>query len=465
VITNQALLVIPNKKFPLNRLAVSIAFLVMQVFSASQAFASPENTLYENEIITALEHNTIKSEAEQTRETHNHQLPISMKQPASPNTSELLNQVEWSPGNGMSFGSKNGNYLTNIRFRLQSRFSTPFDSDPRTIEGFDAQNSTSFNLRRARIKVGGHGYKPWIGYYFEYDWTSSSLLDWRISLGKYEWFKVRIGQWKINYNRERVDSSGKQQFVERSIVNREFTVDRQKGVMAYGRLFSGTLTDLSYYAGAFTGTGRGTQLNDDTDLMYMGRLQWNFLGRELKFSQSDVEFHEKPSGSLAFGYATVNNNCTRFSSEGCGNLDGFISSNDTEAGQFRINQMVEEFAFKWRGYSIQHEFHWKQIKDSVEGLQTNLRGSYTQAGFFPHSLINEIPKQLELAGRYAFVDPNTSVKHVGIDKREEVSAAINWFFSGHNNKVTLGISHLTIAELHAKNRNDERVQLQWDISF
>ena len=125
--------------------------------------------------------------------------------------------------------------------------------------------------------------------------------------------------------------------------------------------------------------------------------------------------------------------------------------------------MVEEFAFKWRGYSIQHEYHWKQIKDSVEGSQTNLMGSYTQAGFFPHYLIGVIPKQLELAGRYAFVDPNVSV--IGIDKREEVTAAVNWFFDGHRNKLTLGLSHLDVEVPGAKDRGENRVQLQWDISF
>ena len=445
---------------------IIIAMLLSLGLFNTAAYAGLEDILYEKGTITDVERNTVKAEQEQAAAAQAERerlLTASTEQPPEPTHGGAFSQIQWKSGKGITFGSKDGDYQTNIRFRLQSRFSTPFDADARRVEDFDAQDSTSFDIRRARLKVGGHGYKPWIRYYFEYDWPSSSLLDWRISLGKYEWFKVRIGQWKINYNRERVDSSGKQQFVERSIVNREFTIDRQKGVMAYGRLFPGTLADMNYYAGAFTGTGRGTQLNDDTDLMYMTRLQWNFLGRELKFSQSDVEFHEQPAGSLAFGYATVNSNCTRFSRSGCGNLDGFTEASDAEAGQFRIDQMVEEFAFKWRGYSIQHEYHWKQIKDSVDGIQTNLMGSYTQAGFFPHYLIDIIPKQLELAGRYAFVDPNTSVK--GIDKREEVSAAVNWFFSGHDNKLTLGLSRLDVEVPGARDRSENRVQLQWDISF
>ena len=71
---------------------------------------------------------------------------------------------------------------------------------------------------------------------------------------------------KSNYNRERVDSSGRQQFVERSIVNRIFTVDRQVGVMIKGRLNKGTVADMRYYAGIFNGEGRSIN-NSGKDMM------------------------------------------------------------------------------------------------------------------------------------------------------------------------------------------------------
>ena len=32
-------------------------------------------------------------------------------------------------------------------------------------------------------------------------------------------------------------------------------------------------------------------------MMYVGRLQWNVFGRELKWRQSDVSFHKKPTAS------------------------------------------------------------------------------------------------------------------------------------------------------------------------
>jgi Smg protein len=118
------------------------------------------------------------------------------------------------------------------------------------------------------MKIGGHGFQPWIKYYFELDLqpardvdadavsSSARVIDWRVDLTKWDWASVRLGQWKVDLNRERSDSSGRQQFVERSIVNRIFTVDRQVGVQLRGRLFDGTLADMRYYAGVFNGEGR-----------------------------------------------------------------------------------------------------------------------------------------------------------------------------------------------------------------
>jgi phosphate-selective porin len=299
------------------------------------------------------------------------------------------------------------------------------------------------------------------------------LIDWRISLEKFKFLSLQLGQWKVDYNRERRDSSGTQQFVERSIVNEIFTLDRQVGAMLYGHVAPGTPFDSRYYAGVFTGSGRG-EANDDANMMYFGRYQWNFLGRDLKWSQSDVEFHEQPTGSVAFGAYTTIGKCTRWSSSGCGTLPednsagvSYTSDSSAKAGQYRVQGMVEEFAFKWRGLSIQHEYHWKEVKDNsypegAPGYKTNMMGSYSQIGYFPHGLIPAVPKPLEVAFRYAFVDPNISAPN---DRRQEYTTAINWFFAGHKNKLTLDGSWLTLAQPAGQNQHEQRIRLQWDVSF
>ena len=87
---------------------------------------------------------------------------------------------------------------------------------------------------------------------------------------KWEWLSFKVGQWKVEYSRERRISSGEQQMVDRSIINRPFTVDRQQGVEVYGRLKGKGVADFNYWAAALTGTGRGNVNNDDNHLMYFG---------------------------------------------------------------------------------------------------------------------------------------------------------------------------------------------------
>jgi sugar phosphate isomerase/epimerase len=128
-------------------------------------------------------------------------------------------------------------------------------------------------------------------------------------------------------------------------------------------------------------------------------------------------------------------------------------------GQFEINQAVEEIAFKYQGFSLQQEFHVKDVHNKSTQARTTSLGAYAQAGYFPHALIDVIPAPLEVAFRYAFVDPNDTVRS---DVLREQTVAINWFFAGHRNKLTLDASHLT---QEGGLSPVDRVRLQYDVSF
>lgn len=383
---------------------------------------------------------------------------------------------------GLRLESRDGNWQTNFQLRFQFRLTHPTRSDPRQVSSFRSRKELTFQARRLRMKIGGHGYKPWLKYYFEVDFqptrdsressskSSARVIDWRIDITKHKKIALRVGQWKVDYNRERVDSSGRQQFVERSIVNRVFTIDRQVGVSVRGHLFEGTPADLRYFVGVFTGEGRGVA-NDDSKLMYTARVQWNFLGRDLKFRQTDVERTELPTASLAFGAAKHTGVCTRWSSSGCGNLDGFASADVAERGQFRIYQAVEEFAFKYQGFSVQQEFHWKRVMDRMEEVNSarhdsDLYGAYVQTGYFFSEIFDCVPEELELAFRYAWVrEPNEADRLVE-NTRQEFTGGANWFFNGHNNKLSLDYSYLTLDDdVLPRNVSDHRFRLQWDVSF
>lgn len=362
--------------------------------------------------------------------------------------------------NGFEFRTENDKFSLAIQNRIQARYANPFDSDPRSVGDLEREGS-SFMIRRARTKLKGHAYWPWLQYYLQYDWSQPILRDLSLTLDNYKWAKLWVGRGKVFYNDERVSSSGNQQFVNRSIVNDIFTVDRQQGVQLFGNLFPGSWHDISYYSGVFTGLGVGERNNDDNHMMYSSRLQWNALGGEMPFSQSDIEFHEKPALNFAFAAATNRSRCTAFEtdSRSCRGLPGFSPGQD---GQYRLNQMMEEVRFKWRGFSLQHEMHWKEVVDTLKSRgdptrKTNLMGGLVQAGYFPHYLFPIIPRNLEFAGRYAFVDPNVNFNN---DWQQEASGVMTYFFNGHLNKVNFQVSHLTVGD-----HSNQRYWLQWDFSF
>lgn len=106
--------------------------------------------------------------------------------------------------------------------------------------------------------------------------------------------------------------------LERSLINRPFTLDRQQGIAFYGRLQGGGRADFNYWISMLTGTGRGTSFNDDDHLLYTARVQWNFTGRVLEMTGSDTDYHEQGAGLLALAASTNRSPYTRFSQAGGG---------------------------------------------------------------------------------------------------------------------------------------------------
>jgi hypothetical protein len=369
---------------------------------------------------------------------------------------------------GLQIGEKGkGRFSAKVNVRSQMRFSSPFASAPRKASHFTRAEEQDFRFRRARFKMEGHAFAPWVQYKYEHDLVDTRVLDARMTIGKWDWLKFRFGQWKVDYSRERMDSSGKQQFADRSIVNRAFTLDRQKGATVLGRLMKGTPGDSRYYVGVFSGNGRGFRTrpgaeeldHGDGSPLVMARYQWNFLGRDVGHSQSDLKYHDKPAAALSFGAARNRSRYTRFSSSGGGQLDGFELG---RPGQYALRQFMEEATMKYRGLSLQHEFHKKRIEETVNSDVTYMRGGYVQAGYFFHHLFPRIPKQLEVGTRYAMVDPNRAR---GNDLQKETALVVNWFFYGHGNKLTFDTSRFSLGQLEGSDLKDTQVRLQWDVSF
>ena len=375
---------------------------------------------------------------------------------------EFRTSVVSRPNKGIDFASADGVNSIDLWFRAQFRYSTPFEANPRRPEDFQTTPGGELEINRARLKARGSVLSQKLGYYLEQELAGDPrLLDFRLDLTQSEVFRLRFGQYKVLYNRERVDSSGTQQFADRSIVTRAFTLDRQRGITAAGRVGAGTAYDAWYFLGLMQGHGRDPQASDDDGdgNMWLARYQWNFAGDPLPFYQSDFEFRSAPSGTLAFAATRFTGPYTRFSSEGGGQLDGF---DDGVGDRYDVEQWLQEFAWKYDGWSVQQEYHVKRIEDRVEGRSQRLEGYYAQLGKAWSWIVGDWQRPVEVALRLAKVDQDVDVPG---DTQRETTVAVNLYFAGHDNKLTFDVSRLSLSQNGAGDLDDVRWRLQWDVSF
>ena len=342
--------------------------------------------------------------------------------------------------------------------RVQFRYASPFADDPLDPEELGRERETLTQIRRARFRASGHVFSPKLTFNVQYDLVNTWLLDARLNYEVRPWLQFRVGQWKADYNRERVASSSEQQMVERSIVNRVFTIDRQNGAMVHGRVGEGHRLDSNYWVGVFNGGGR-SRGNDDRRPLWVARYQWNVAGGGLDFAAVDFERTRKVRAILAVAASGNQSAYSRFASDGAGQVEDLPEGGP---GQYALSQWVAEGALKWGGVSVQHEFHWKQVADRVTGASQRLTGFYVQGGVFAHEFWPLLPRPLEFTSRYATVDPDLDGFE---DQREEVAVGANWFLNGHRNKFSVDASRILFDTVEGTAESSTRVRLQWDVSF
>ena len=361
-------------------------------------------------------------------------------------------------GDGLNWQTDDEMFTVKLNTRFQLRYSTPDDSQPITIDDYFTEGETEAEVNRARLKAKGQAFRPWLNYSLEYQLNDGFVLDYQIKVEKFDWLSFKVGQWKLEYSRERSISSGGQQMLDRSILNRHFTIDRHRAVSLYGTFNQGTLAEWQYWLALGTGTGRGGDRVSGQHL-YSGRVQWNYLGQSLDFIASDVDTSPKPKGSLAYAWARYESEFTRFSSSGGGSLHGFGTG---VSGQYKVSQYTLNTAFLYAGFSGHAEFHRKEIRDRTDVNQTRtLQGHFVQGGYFLHQTYRWWPKELEVAVRFSDYQPDTDLPF----RHKERSLALNWFIAGHDNKITLDATEFYFQHGSIDTQDKWHYRMQWEVTF
>ena len=339
------------------------------------------------------------------------------------------------------------------------------------------RDTSSLRLRRGRLEWDGHAFTKDLKYHMTLETPGTTegahLLDYYVDylglpeIGKY--LAIKGGQFKVPFSRQRLNSSSSLQLVDRSIVNDEFNLDRDVGVDFHRELFG---KRLEYHLGIFTGHGINRRNeNADNNMLYMGRIAWHPLGF-FDYKEPDLDYSKTLKATLGLAAAH--------------NAGGEIRTGSVRAAvndDLYMNIFTWDGALKYKGFSLLGEAFLRNLREpagvSTRSNRTNGIGYMVQGGYFL------IPKRLEMAARYAWLDrefnkdkstrailvgEGTTSRTLGSD--EEITFGLNYYFNGHKNKIQADVSRLDQGFLRtssASTVNDDkttwRFRLQYQLAF
>ncbi|MBK8227019.1 MAG: porin [Flavobacteriales bacterium] len=331
--------------------------------------------------------------------------------------------------NGLSF-SKDSVFALNLRFRMQSRAGiTTVGGDDLSVDAVDLR------IRRLRLRLDGHVLARKLRYYVQLNFSRADLdlegdviaQPLRDALVYYYFgtnFYVGFGQGKLPGNRQRVISSGNQQFPDRSIANAAFTLDRDVGAFAYWTIPIGE--QLVQLKGALTsGEGRGALIGNN-GICYTGRLEWLPFGQFANsgdFSEGDLEMEAMPRLSLAAGYS-YNDDAIR-----SGGQLGQELYAPTDMGTF-----IADAVLKYQGWALSAEAFQRDSDEPITTSETGAVRFVTSGQGLNAQLSKHFRSHWEIASRYTIVRPTGEVTALRA-RTEESLLGINRYLNGHRIKL------------------------------
>ena len=334
------------------------------------------------------------------------------------------------------------------------------------------KSEANFLTRRARLKFDGFAYSPKLKYKIELglsnrdqsgasEYTSNApryILDAQLKWNFYENFELWFGQGKLPGNRERVISSANLQQVDRSLLNKRFTIDRDFGVQLRHKF---NLTDKFLVKEIFSvaqGEGRNVTSGNLGGHQYTGRVELlpfgDFLGKG-DYKGADLQREAKPKLAIGVSYDHNNNAVKTRSNQG--------DYMETDIGFFEtnVNTLFIDAMFKYQGFSFMAEYSDRDAKDPfAKNSDGTLTGDVVQVGnglnLQTGYLLNN---DWEVSGRYTTIELDKNI--TGKNQESQYTLGLSKYIVGHSLKVQTDISHLEVVG----GNNELLYRLQVDIHF
>ncbi len=338
---------------------------------------------------------------------------------------------------GIGFFAPDSAFGMNLRFRMQNRIGMTFEN------GWD-DSEFEATVKRCRLRFDGFIRNTKLTYYLQLsfsrgdqDWDNSHVPNViRDAMVYYKFnkhFYMGFGQGKLPGNRQRVTSSGAQQFADRSIVNATFNIDRDFGVFAYYNNTLGRQFAWELKGAISTGDGRNI-LKTDNGLAYTGRIEILPLGKFTNkgdYFEGDIEREPKPKLSVAAAYS-YNDNATR-----TGGTRG------SELFQQRdIESVFADLILKYNGWCFTSEFAQRNSDHPVTMNHFNEIEFIQTGSGFNSQLSYLFLNNLEIAGRYSHIEPSSQMKGLNMPVQDMYTLGFTRYISQHKTKLQLNLSRI-----------------------
>ena len=302
-------------------------------------------------------------------------------------------------------------------------------------------------VRRYRLKFDGYVYDPKIVYKIELGMSNHDLsgahestkyaprlvLDAVIKWNFVENFVVWFGQTKLPGNLERVISSANLQLVDRSRVNKEFTLDREFGIQLRHHT---NLTDkfvMRERIAIAQGEGRNVAIDNTGGHHYMGRIEllpFGLFEGKGDYVGGDLKREKTPKLMLSSTYSYNVDAQKNKGSQGLyfSDIDEMYEGVTTDVKSFFVDAM-----FKYNGFSFMGEYAKRDAGNMLvrvgDGL--NLATGYL------------FKSNWEVAGRFTRVDLTDR------ELRDEYTLGVSRYVVGHKLKIQSDLTYANIAKVGA----------------
>lgn len=355
-------------------------------------------------------------------------------------------------GRGVGLVANDSSFSLNFQFRIQNRASF------NTIdEGDWSAQSYEFRVRRLRMKFTGFVIDPRLTYYIQLSFSRGDM-DWRgpdnstvntspnVVRDAVIYYQVKpklrlgFGQTKLPGNRQRVISSGDQQFPDRAIVNAAFNIDRDFG-------FFGTYTGSHFnLKGALTsGEGRNAIISLG-GLAYTGRVELlpfgHFTNNGDDF-EGDLEREPSPKMVLSGTYH-YNDRAERQAGQ---------TGNDIYEMRSLVSMEVD-MLWKYNGWAWYTE--WMN-RSTSNPITVNSDASKDRAVAVGQGFLTQMSylfkNNFEIAGRYAQTRPNEALYNnpsfpsYKVNELEQFELGVTKYLRGHRVKLQGSLQYLVPTDM------------------